>query len=54
MKLLDQVRDVIWEKHYSIRPEQTFVNWIRDYILFSRKCQSKDPGEEGISLSCDE
>jgi len=28
-KLLDQVRDVIRLKHYSIRTEQTYVDWIR-------------------------
>jgi len=26
MKLLDQVRDVIWEKCISIRTEQVYVN----------------------------
>ena len=26
MKLLDQVRDVIWEKYISIRTEQVYVN----------------------------
>ena len=31
-KLLDQVRDVIRLKHYSIRTEKAYVNWIR---LFS-------------------
>jgi len=33
-KLLDQVRDVIRLKHYSIRTEKAYVNWIRRYILF--------------------
>ena len=27
-KLLDQVREVIRMKHYSIRTEQAYVNWI--------------------------
>ena len=27
-KLLDQVREVIRMKHYSIRTEQSYVNWI--------------------------
>jgi hypothetical protein len=26
-KLLDQVRDVIRRKHFSIRTEQTYVDW---------------------------
>ncbi len=33
-KLLDQVRDAIRLKHYSIRTEQTYVNWIKRYIYF--------------------
>ena len=31
-KLLDQVRDAIRLKHYSIRTEEAYVNWIRRYI----------------------
>ena len=33
-KLLDQVRDVIRLKHYSIRTEEAYFNWIRRFILF--------------------
>ena len=33
-KLLDQVRDAIRPKHYSIRTEQAYVNWIKRYIYF--------------------
>jgi len=29
MELLDQVREVIRKKHYSIRTEQAYVDWIR-------------------------
>ena len=36
-KLLDQVRDVIRRKHYSIRTEQCYVDWIRRFILFHGK-----------------
>jgi len=35
-KLLNQVRDVIRLKHYSIQTEQTYVDWIKRYI-FSHK-----------------
>ena len=45
MKLLDQVRDVIRKKHYSIRTEQAYVDWIRRYILFHKKRHPKDMGE---------
>jgi hypothetical protein len=36
-KLLDQVRDAIRLKHYSYRTEETYVQWIRRYILFHNK-----------------
>jgi len=41
-KLLDQVRDVIRLKHYSIRTEEAYVNWIRRYILFHNKRHPKE------------
>jgi integron integrase len=43
-KLLDQVRDAIRVKHYSYRTEQTYVQWIRRYILFHNKQHPKDMG----------
>jgi len=36
-KLLDQVRDMMRRKHYSIRTEQSYVDWIRRFILFHSK-----------------
>ncbi len=41
-KLLDQVRDTIRLKHYSIRTEETYVAWIKRYILFHDKQHPKD------------
>lgn len=43
-KLLDQVRGKIRLKHYSIRTEQTYVDWIKRYILFHGKHHPKDMG----------
>ncbi len=43
-KLLDQVRDVTRRKHYSIRTESTYCDWIRRYILFHGKKHPKDMG----------
>jgi integron integrase len=43
-KLLDQVRDAIRLKHYSYRTEQSYVGWIRRYILFHSKQHPKDMG----------
>ncbi len=43
-KLLDQVRDAIRLNHYSYRTEQSYVGWIRRYILFHNKQHPKDMG----------
>ena len=43
-KLLDQMRAKIRFKHYSIRTEQTYVDWARRYILFHGKRHPKDMG----------
>jgi len=43
-KLLDQVREVIRTKHYSIRTEETYVSWIKRFILFHEKRHPKDMG----------
>jgi hypothetical protein len=36
-KLLDQVRGKLRVKHYSIRTEQTYVDWIKRFIFFHGK-----------------
>ena len=36
-RLLDRVRDKIRVRHYSIRTEQAYVDWIRRFILFHGK-----------------
>jgi len=43
-KLLDQVRDKLRVKHYSIRTEQSYTDWIKRYILFHGK---RHPNEMG-------
>jgi integron integrase len=43
-RLLDQVRDKIRTKHYSIRTEKTYIDWIRRFILFHDKRHPKDMG----------
>ena len=35
-KLLDQVREVLRVKHYSLRTEETYVDWIRRFLKFHR------------------
>ncbi len=41
-KLLDQVRDRIRVKHYSIRTETQYVQWVKRFILFHDKKHPKD------------
>jgi len=47
-KLLDQVRDTLRLKHYSIRTENSYISWIKRYILFHNKRHPKDMGENEI------
>jgi hypothetical protein len=44
-KLLDQLRDRIRLKHYSIRTEQSHVQWVRRYIIFHGKRHPADMGK---------
>ena len=47
-KLLDQVRDVLRLKHYSYRTEQSYVDWIKRFILFHHKRHPQDLGRAEI------
>jgi len=47
-KLLDQVRTTIRLKHYSIRTEQAYVDWIKRFILFHRKRHPAAMGLEEV------
>jgi integron integrase len=49
-KLLDQVRDAIRLKHYSYRTEQTYVGWIRRYILFHNKRHPREMGYQEVEM----
>ena len=47
-KLLDQVRAKIRLKHYNIRTEQAYVDWIRRYILFHDKRHPQEMGKPEV------
>ena len=49
-KLLDQVREAMRFKHYAYRTEETYLQWIRRYILFHDKRHPKDIGVAEIGL----
>ncbi len=36
-RLLDQVRERIRYKHYSIRTERAYVEWVKRFVLFHGK-----------------
>lgn len=36
-RLLDQLRDAIRTRHYSIRTEEVYLQWVRRFILFNGK-----------------
>lgn len=47
-RLIEQVRNVIRCKHYSIRTEQSYIDWIKRYIYYHDKKHPKDLGAEHI------
>jgi integron integrase len=44
LKLLDQVRNRLRVKHYSIRTEQVYVDWIKRFIHFHDKRHPREMG----------
>jgi integron integrase len=48
-KLLDEVRDTIRLRHYSIRTEEAYLNWIKKFILFHGKKHPMEMGEKEIT-----
>ncbi len=47
-RLLDQVRDALRTRHYSIRTEEAYLGWIRRYILFHGKRHPREMGAAEI------
>lgn len=48
-KLLDQVRELIRIRHYSIRTEQAYLQWIKRFILFHGKRHPREMGAEELT-----
>jgi integron integrase len=48
IKLLDQVRNALRVKHYAYRTEESYVQWIRRYILFHNKRHPKEMAEPEV------
>ena len=43
-KLLEQVREVIRARHYSLRTEETYLSWMKRFILFHGKRHPREMG----------
>jgi len=48
-RLLDQVREAIRVRHYSIRTEDSYVNWVRQFILFHGKKHPLEMAEPEVN-----
>ena len=48
--LLEQMRAVLRFKHYSIRTEQSYLDWVKRFILFHGKRHPKDMGPEEVRV----
>jgi integron integrase len=48
-RLLDQVRDALRIRHYSLRTEATYLQWIKRFILFHGKRHPLEMGEQEIT-----
>jgi Phage integrase, N-terminal SAM-like domain len=48
VKLLDQVRQAARFKHYSIRTEQAYVDWIKKFIVFHKKRHPATMGADEV------
>ncbi len=47
-RLLDQLRDKIRVRHYSIRTEKAYVDWVRRFILFHGRRHPAELGPEDV------
>jgi integron integrase len=48
-KLLEQARDSIRLRHYSIRTEESYLRWMKQYILFHNKRHPSEMGEPEVT-----
>ena len=48
LKLLEQVRDAMRARHYSLRTEEADVRWIKRFILFHDKRHPRDMGLQEV------
>jgi hypothetical protein len=47
-RLLDQLRDRLRVRHYSIRTEAQYTQWVRRFILFHDKRHPREMGAKDV------
>jgi len=47
-KLMDQLREALRLRHYSYKTEQSYVQWVKRFILFHKKRHPAEMGEQEI------
>src|SRR5690349_23627746 len=48
-RLLDQVRDCLRARHYSLRTEETYLHWIKRFIRFHGKRHPREMGAPEVA-----
>ena len=48
LRLREQLREVMRFKHYSVRTEETYWHWIRQFILFHGKRHPRELGDAQV------
>ncbi len=48
-RLLDQVSDAIRRRHYSYRTEESYIRWIKRFVLFSGKRHPRELGAPEVT-----
>ena len=49
-RLLDQIREVIRRKHYSLRTEEVYVDWARRFVRFCGLRHPREMGNEEVNM----
>lgn len=47
-RLLDQVRNALRRKHYSLRTEEAYIGWVRRFIHFHNLRHPREMGVDKI------
>jgi len=45
---MEQMRAAIRARHYSIRTEETYLSWVKRFILFHGKRHPRDMGAQEV------